>query len=60
VGQHLSFTHDRKVTKGYTKVRTGLGRSDRPGSQGGLVCPAKAGVFSGRQSHRGRSQRPVA
>ena len=36
MGQHLSFTHDRKVTKGYTKVRTGLGKSDRPGSQGGL------------------------
>ena len=24
------------------------------------VRPAKAGLFSGRQSHRGRSQRPVA
>ncbi len=24
------------------------------------VCPAKAGVFSGSQSHRGRSQSPVA
>jgi hypothetical protein len=37
VGQHLSFTHDRKATEGYAKVRTGLGKSDRPGSQGGLV-----------------------
>ena len=25
-----------------------------------LVCPAKAGVFSGRQSHQGKSQNPVA
>jgi hypothetical protein len=25
-----------------------------------IVCPAKAGVFSGRQSHRGKSQSPVA
>ena len=24
------------------------------------MCPAKAGMFSGRQSHRGRSQSPVA
>ena len=24
------------------------------------VCPAKAGVFSGRQSHQGKSQNPVA
>jgi hypothetical protein len=37
VGQHLSFTHDRKATEGYAKVRTGLGKSDRPGSQGGRV-----------------------
>src|SRR6516165_5715160 len=24
------------------------------------VCPAKAGMFSGRQSHRGKSRTPVA
>jgi hypothetical protein len=24
------------------------------------VCPAKAGMFSGSQTHRGRSQRPIA
>ena len=25
-----------------------------------IVCPAKAGMFSGRQSHRDKSQGPVA
>src|SRR5215471_15526720 len=25
-----------------------------------IVCPAKAGMFSGSQSHRGKSQHPVA
>src|ERR1035438_10159391 len=28
--------------------------------EGLTVCPAKAGVFSGRQTHRGKSQSPVA
>ena len=36
MGQHLSLTYGRKMTEGYAKVRTGLGKSDRPGSQGGL------------------------
>ena len=36
---------------------TGLGRELLIGHP---VRPAKAGLFSGRQSHRGRSQRPVA
>jgi hypothetical protein len=25
-----------------------------------VVCPAKAGMFSGEETHRGRSQSPVA
>jgi hypothetical protein len=36
VGQHSSFLHARKTTEAYAKVRTGLGKSDRPGSQAGL------------------------
>ncbi len=36
VGQLLSFLHGRKTTEGYAKVRIGLGKSDRPGSQAGL------------------------
>ena len=36
VCQHLSFIGDRKTVGGKAKVRTGLGKSDRPGSQGGL------------------------
>jgi len=34
VGQHLSFMPLGKATEGYAKVRTGLGKSDRQGSQG--------------------------
>src|SRR5438105_1250528 len=33
--------------------RAGCGKSARP-----VVCPAKAGVFSGGQTHRGKSQTP--
>jgi len=33
--------------------RAGCGKSARP-----VVCPAKAGVFSGRQTYRGKSQKP--
>ncbi len=36
VGQHLSFTVAGKAFGGQAKLRTGLGQSDRPGSQGGL------------------------
>ena len=36
-------------------VLTGHRASSRP-----YVCPAKAGMFSGRQTHRGKSQSPVA
>ena len=34
--QHLSFIGFGKATGGKAKVRTGLGKSDCPGSQGGL------------------------
>ena len=42
---------------GYSQARvlTGHRASSRP-----YVCPVKAGMFSGRQSHRGKSQSPVA
>jgi hypothetical protein len=32
MGQHLSFTSSGKAVRGYATVRTGLGKSDRPGS----------------------------
>jgi hypothetical protein len=34
--QHLSITELGQAAKGKAKVRTGLGKADRPGSQGGL------------------------
>ena len=36
MGQHLSFTSDGKAVRVKATVRTGFGRSDCPGSQGGL------------------------
>ena len=36
MSQHLSFPVFGKAAGGQAKVRTGLGKSDRPGSQGGL------------------------
>jgi hypothetical protein len=54
VGQHLSFTHDRKATEGYAKVRTGLGKPDRPGSQGGL---RKRGLWLRLYGHIKRKRR---
>jgi hypothetical protein len=36
MGQHLSFTSNGKAVRVKATVRTGLGKSDRPGSQGGL------------------------
>ena len=36
VCQHLSLTGVGKARGGKAKVRTGLGKTDRPGSQGGL------------------------
>jgi hypothetical protein len=36
MGWHLSFTSNGKAVRGQATVRTGLGKSDRPGSQGGL------------------------
>ncbi len=36
VCQHLSFLGDGKAAGGHARVRTGLGKTDRPGSQGGL------------------------
>jgi len=32
MSQHLSFTGYGKAAGGYAKVRTGFGKSDRPGS----------------------------
>ena len=34
--QCLSFIYSGKAHEGKAKLRTGLGKSDRPGSQGGL------------------------
>jgi hypothetical protein len=34
--QHLSFTSDGKVVRVRATVRTGFGKTDCPGSQGGL------------------------
>ena len=51
--ERLSFTRLGKAFRGKAKVKTGIGKSDLPG-----VCPGKAGVFSGRQTHRGKSQEP--
>jgi len=36
MGRHLSFTSHGKAVRAQATVRTGLGKSDRPGSQGGL------------------------
>jgi len=36
MGLHLSFTSVGKAVRVNATVRTGLGKSDRPGSQGGL------------------------
>jgi hypothetical protein len=36
MSQHLSLHESGKASEGKAKVRTGLGKSDRPGSQGGL------------------------
>jgi len=36
MNHHLSFSGNGKAVRGKAKVRTGLGKSDRPGSQGGL------------------------
>ena len=34
--QHVSFPGSGKAAGGHARVRTGLGKSDRPGSKGGL------------------------
>jgi len=36
MGWHLSFISYGKAVRVQATVRTGLGKSDRPGSQGGL------------------------
>jgi hypothetical protein len=36
MSQHLSFTSKGKAVRGKATVRTGFGKTDRPGSQGGL------------------------
>src|SRR5258708_23101406 len=43
-----------RVPRGEASRRAGCRRSARP-----VVCPAKAGMFSRRQTCRGRSQSPV-
>jgi hypothetical protein len=45
MNQHLSFIDNGKAAGGKARVRTGLGKSDRPGSQGGL---RKRGTMVGR------------
>jgi hypothetical protein len=36
MSQHFSFTFEGKAERGKATVRTGFGKSDCPGSQGGL------------------------
>jgi hypothetical protein len=36
MGQHLSLTSGGKAVRGKATVRTGFGKTDCPGSQGGL------------------------
>jgi hypothetical protein len=36
MGQHLSFTFKGKTVRVKATVRTGFGKTDRPGSKGGL------------------------
>ena len=36
MGQHLNFTSDGKAVRVNATVRTGFGKTDCPGSQGGL------------------------
>src|ERR1700736_3064563 len=43
-----------RVPRGEASRKAGCGKSARP-----VVCPAKAGMFSRRQTCRGRSQSPV-
>jgi hypothetical protein len=45
MNQHLSFIDSGKAAGGKARARTGLGKSDRPGSQGGL---RKRGTMVGR------------
>jgi hypothetical protein len=51
--ERLSLTCLGKASRGKAKAKTGIGKSDLPG-----VRPAKAGAFSGKQAHRGKSQTP--
>jgi len=44
----------RRVPRGETSRKAGCRKSARP-----VVCPVKAGMFSRRQTCRGRSQSPV-
>jgi hypothetical protein len=36
MSQHFSFTSEGKAVRGKATVRTGFGKTDCPGSQGGL------------------------
>src|SRR5450755_206217 len=44
----------RRVERYFETMRSKTCEMDR----GAWVCPVKAGVFSGRQTHRGKSQKP--
>jgi hypothetical protein len=51
VYKHLKGTHN----KGRIAEEPGEGKLSSP-----VVCPAKAGVFSRRETYQGKSQSPVA
>jgi|SRR5882724_2449136 len=54
VARHQQSAAGRRVPCGEASRKAGCRKSARP-----VVCPAKAGMFSRRQTCRGRSQSPV-
>ncbi len=54
VCQHFSFLGSGKAAGGHARVRTGLGKTDRPGSQGGL---RKRGLWQTLNGHVKRKRR---
>jgi len=65
VRPHLSLTSGGKARGGKAKVKTGLGKSDRPGLQGGLrkrdllVCAREVSQGTYREALPARQRRPV-
>ena len=53
------MTQHTPIPQSFAKLQRKIRVNVGSGNKCGPVCPAKAGLFSGRQSHRGRSQIPV-